>query len=107
MNKVDSIARRIFGWKLNRWDRWYDYEKGVFIHDSDFQPEENIGHAMLIVDRLEELGYSFNTNGLTEVHFNNVVAKGETLAEAITNAAYTLIERHAVINTNDIWYQMS
>ena len=36
---------------------------------------------------------------LREVHFNNVVAKVETLAEAITNVAYSLIERHATQNT--------
>ena len=42
MNKTEVIARRILGWKLNRWDRWYDYEKGVFIHDSEFQPEHRL-----------------------------------------------------------------
>ncbi|MEH7302656.1 BC1872 family protein, partial [Neobacillus drentensis] len=47
--KTDSIARRILGWKLNRWDRWYDYEMGTFIHETDFQPEHNLDHAMLIV----------------------------------------------------------
>lgn len=42
MNKTEVIARRILGWKLNRWDRWYDPEKGVFIYD--FQPDENPDH---------------------------------------------------------------
>jgi len=51
MNKTDSIARRILGWKLNRWDRWYDYEKGVFIHDSEFQPEHSLDHAHSILRR--------------------------------------------------------
>ena len=51
MNKISGVARRILGWKLNRWDRWYDFEKRKFIPDTDFQPEENINHAMLIVDR--------------------------------------------------------
>jgi hypothetical protein len=27
MNKTEVIARRILGWKLNRYDRWYDAEK--------------------------------------------------------------------------------
>ena len=40
MNKTESIARRILGWKLNRWDRWYDSEKDIFIHDYEFQPEK-------------------------------------------------------------------
>ena len=47
MNKISGVARRILGWKLNRWDRWYDFEKRKFIPDTDFQPEENINHAML------------------------------------------------------------
>ena len=40
MNKISGVARRILGWKLNRWDRWYDFEKRKFIPDTDFQPEE-------------------------------------------------------------------
>ena len=31
MNKIEIVARIILGWKLNRWDRWYDYEKEMFI----------------------------------------------------------------------------
>ena len=38
MNKRDVIARRILGWKLNRWDRWFDFENGIFIHESIFNP---------------------------------------------------------------------
>jgi hypothetical protein len=103
MNKTDSIARRILGWKLNRWDRWFDYDKGIFIQDSEFQPEHNLEHAMLIVERLEQFGFSFSTTGESEVSFNNIRAKGETLAEAITNAAYSIIEQNSVANTTRIW----
>lgn len=107
MNKTDSIARRILGWKLNRWDRWYDYEKGVFILDSEFQPEQNLGHAMLIVERLEKLGYKFTKNGDSEVSFNHVRATGKTLSQAITNAAYEIIENNSVVNTSELWRKLS
>jgi hypothetical protein len=103
MSKTDSIARRILGWKLNRWDRWFDYEKGIFIQEADFQPEHNLEHAMLVVERLEQFGYIFTTAGESEVSFNNIRAKGETLAEAITNAAYSIIEQHSVANTTRMW----
>lgn len=107
MNKIDSIARRILGWKLNRWDRWYDYEKGIFIHDSEFQPEHNLGHAMLIVERLEKFGFTFSKNGESEVSFNNVTGSGETLPQAITNAAFSLVEQYSVnIYDREIWAQM-
>ncbi len=107
MTKTDSIARRILGWKLNRWDRWYDYEKGKFIHETDFQPEKNLDHAMLIVQRLEDFGFTFKTNGSKEVSFNNVRATGNTLSQAITNAAYSLIEINSVDEDSDIWYQLT
>ncbi|MDP4086955.1 MAG: hypothetical protein Q8934_20535 [Bacillota bacterium] len=106
MNKTDSIARRILGWKLNRWDRWYDYEKGVFIYDSEFQPEKNLDHAMLIVERLEDSGFTYTTNGHTEVCFNDIRGTGETLSQAITNAAYSIIERSCSVNTARIWQQL-
>ncbi|XJZ28728.1 hypothetical protein ACF5W4_08060 [Bacillota bacterium Lsc_1132] len=106
MNKTDSIARKIFGWKLNRWDRWYDYEKGIFIQDADFQPEKNLNHAMLIVERLEAFGYQYNTDGISEVRFNDVRATGETLAKAITNAAYSIIEQNAIAGSNKLWRQL-
>lgn len=101
--KNDSIARRILGWKLNRWDRWYDYEKGEFIHEQDFQPEQNLKHAMLIVEKLEKLGFSYSVNGLSEVSFNEVSAKGDTLAQAITNAAYSIIEKNSIADSSKIW----
>ncbi len=94
MSKVDSIARLVLGWKLNRWDRWYDREKGIFIQEQDFQPEQNLDHAMLIVERLQTLGYSYTVTGISKVCFNEICATGETLAKAITNAAYGLIERN-------------
>lgn len=107
MNKTDAIARRIFGWALNRWDRWYDSEQGVFIHDDDFQPEKNLDHAMIIVERLEQVGYTFYKNSNLEVSFNDVRAHGETLAQAITNAAYSLIETHSTsADSNRIWRQL-
>src|SRR5690554_2961900 len=107
MNKTDSIARRIFGWSLNRWDRWYDCEKGVFIHESDFQPEKNLDHAMLIVERLRELGFQFRKNGPAEVAFNEIKATGENLAQAITNAAYSIVERTSEQHTSNIWRQLT
>ncbi|MGJ7922620.1 BC1872 family protein [Neobacillus sp. LXY-4] len=106
MNKTDSIARRILGWKLNRWDRWYDYENNVFIHDSEFQPEENLDHAMLIVEKLEKVGFSYTSNGVSEVSFNNIRATGETLPQAITNAAYSIIEKNSITDSSRIWQQM-
>lgn len=106
MNKTDSIARRILGWALNRWDRWYDVEKGVFIHDSEFQPEQNLAHAMLIVDRLEEFGFTYTTNGVSEVCFNNVRATGDTLSQAITNAAYSIIENNSIVTNSRVWQRL-
>jgi hypothetical protein len=106
MNKTDSIARRILGWKLNRWDRWFDYEKGIFIHESEFLPEENLDHAMLIVERLKAFGFTYTSNGETEVTFNDVRATGETLSQAITNAAYNLIENTSVVNTSRLWKRL-
>lgn len=105
MNKTDAIARRILGWALNRWDRWYDSEKGVFIHD--FQPEQNLDHAMIIVEKLEQLGFTFKKKSDSEVCFNDIQAEGETLAQAITNAAYTLVETHSTSsNSTRIWSQL-
>ncbi|PLS01862.1 BC1872 family protein [Neobacillus cucumis] len=106
MVKIDAIARRILGWKLNRWDRWYDYEKGKFIHESDFQPEQNIDHAMLIVERLEELGYSYQIKGLSKVCFNDICATGDTLAQAITNAAYEIVEQHSFLDSTRLWQKL-
>lgn len=106
MNKTDSIARRILGWKLNRWDRWFDYEKGIFIHDSEFQPEQNLDHAMLIVERLEKLGYTYTTNGVSEVRFNDVWATGKTLSQSITNAAYSIIENNSIADSTSIWRRL-
>ena len=104
VNKADIIARRILGWKLNRWDRWYDFENGVFIPESGFQPEKNLAHAMLIVERLEHLGFTYTTTGNFEVcfsnEFNHVSETGETLAQAITNAAYSIADTS---DPSDAW----
>lgn len=94
MNKIEIIARRILGWKLNRWDKWFDYENGIFIHE--FQPEENIDHAMLIVKKLEKLGFIYTKKGVSEVCFNDVCATGDTLAQAITNAAYSIADNSSI-----------
>lgn len=96
INKTEIIARRVLGWTLNRWDRWYDDEKGVFIYDSEFQPEQNLDHAMLIVERFEKFGYTFTKNGDSEVCFDNVCATGDTLAQAITNAAYEFADNSSI-----------
>lgn len=96
MNKIEIIARRILGWKLNRWDRWYDYENNIFIYESEFQPEQNLEHAMLIVEKLEKLGFSYTSNEDSKVCFNEVCATGETLAQAITNAAYEIADNTSV-----------
>jgi hypothetical protein len=94
MNKTEVIARRILGWKLNRWDRWYDSEKEVFIYD--FNPEDNLEHALLIVERLKGFGYTYTATGEYEVCFNDVSATGKTLAQAITNAAFTLADNSTI-----------
>lgn len=100
MNKIEIIARRILGWKLNKWDRWYDYEKNIFIHDSEFQPEHNLEHAMIIVERLDKFGFKFTKKADSEVCFNNVCATGETLAQAITNAAFSIADNSPI---DDAW----
>jgi hypothetical protein len=96
MNKIEIIARRILGWKLNRWDRWYDHEKGVFIYESEFQPEQNLDHAMLIVKKLEQFGYNYQVKGDSGVCFNGVCSTGDTLAQAITDAAYSIADNSQV-----------
>lgn len=106
MNKTDSIARVILGWSLNRWDRWYDCKAGTFIHTSEFQPEENLDHAMLVVQKLEEYGFKYQPKSYYEVSFDNINGRGESLPEAITNAAYSIVERNAVVDTSRIWQAM-
>jgi hypothetical protein len=106
MKITDSIARKILGWKLNRWDRWFDYDKGIFIHDSEFQPQQNLKHAMLIVEKLEELGFIYTTPGVNEVCFNNISATGDTLQQAITNAAYAIIEHNTIPDTSRLWRKL-
>ncbi|MGJ7911353.1 BC1872 family protein [Neobacillus sp. LXY-1] len=96
MNKVEIIARRVMGWTLNRWDRWYDFENGAFIAVSDFQPQQNLDHAMLIVERMKSLGFTYRTNGVSEACFNEVCESGETLAEAITNAAFSIADNSPI-----------
>ena len=94
MNTTEIIARRILDWKLNRWDRWYDQEQGVFIYN--FQPYENLEQAMLVVEKLKKIGFTYTTNGDSEVCFNDICASGNTLAQAITNAAYSIAENSSV-----------
>ena len=94
MNKVEVIARRILGWKLHSWDKWYDYEKGIFIEH--FQPDQNLDHAMLIIKRLEMSGFTYTPKSENEVCFNDVCETGGTLAEAITNAAFILADNSSI-----------
>jgi hypothetical protein len=101
MNNIDIIARKILSWKLNRWDRWYDYGQGIFIYESEFQPEQNLDHAMLIVKKLETLGFTSTSKVVTEVCFNDVCATGDTLAQAITNAAYSIADNSSI---PDEWF---
>ncbi|WP_396126129.1 BC1872 family protein [Anaerobacillus sp. CMMVII] len=53
MNKIEIIARRLLGWKLNSSGNWYDFEKNTLIHVSKFQPDQNLEQAMIIVDSLK------------------------------------------------------
>lgn len=106
MTKTESLARRILGWKLNRWDRWYDYEKSIFINASDFQPEQYLDHAMLLVEKLEKFGFEYSTDGVSEVSFNEVSATGGTLAQAITNAAHSILENNSIIDSSKMWRQL-
>ncbi|MEH7547993.1 MULTISPECIES: BC1872 family protein [Bacillaceae] len=96
MNKIEILARRILGWRLNRWDRWYDNGKEIFIPVSEFQPEDNLEHAMLLVERLKELGFVYKTNGKNEACFDDVCETGETLAHAITNAAFSIADNSSI-----------
>ncbi|WP_251550764.1 BC1872 family protein [Neobacillus muris] len=98
MNKVEVIARRVLGWKLNSWNKWYDFEKNNFIQD--YQPEHDLEHSMMIVERLESLGFRYSVNGNYQVCFNDVCSTGTTLAEAITNAAYALADNRTI---DDEW----
>lgn len=90
MNKTEVIARRILDWKLNRWDRWFNHEQGVFIEN--FQPDQNLDHAKMVVSKLEELGFTYSQKSDGEVCFGHVCATGNSLAEAITNAAYEIAD---------------
>jgi hypothetical protein len=94
MNEIEVIARRILGWKLNRWDRWFDPEMRQFIYS--FQPDQSLDDAMLIVERLKYFGYSYTPKGDNEVCFNDVCGTGDTLAQAITDAAYQLADNSTV-----------
>lgn len=106
MNRTETIARKVLGWKLNRWDRWYDYEKATFVPTSNFQPEECLDHAMLIVERLEKFGFKFTRKGEAEVCFNDFSGEGETLAEAITNAAHAIVDNNTFFDTSKMWRQL-
>ena len=101
MNKTEAVARKILGWKLNRHDRWYDSESSRFIPKSEFQPEHNISHALLIVEKLEEFGITYTEKGATEVCFDDFCATGDTLAQAITNAAYSIADTTSI---DDGWF---
>lgn len=108
MTKTESIARKILGWKLNRWDRWYDFEEKKFIPTKDFIPDKRLEDAMLVVKKLEKAGYKYSVNGPCKVSFNDITATGKTLPEAITNAAYSIIERYSAdADTNRFWRELT
>ena len=46
---------------------------------------------MVIVEKLKMFGVNYQTNGSSEVKFDDVTGKGIDLPEAIINAAYYLI----------------
>lgn len=96
MDKTEIIARRIMGWKLNRWDRWYDPEASIFIPVAEFQPAINLDNAMAVVGRLKKAGYAYNATEENEVSFNGISAKGATLAGAITEAAFSIADNSSV-----------
>jgi hypothetical protein len=101
MNKKDIIARRILGWKLNSAGKWFDIEKNLYIADAEFLPEQNLDDAMLIIAKLEQFGFTYTTKGATEVCFNEICAHGDTIPQAITNAAYSLAE---ITPISDDWF---
>ncbi|MCD8501345.1 MAG: hypothetical protein LRY71_06225 [Bacillaceae bacterium] len=98
MDKVEVIARRVLGWSLNSPKKWYSVEEATFIEN--FDPTENLNDAMRIVRKFEELGFTFSKQGDTKVCFGNQFIKecgtGATLAEAITNAAYSIAEVESI-----------
>lgn len=53
---------------------------------------------MLIVERLEKLGFTYTIKGVSEVCFNDVCSNGDTLAQAITNAAYSIADNSPIAN---------
>ena len=101
MSKTDTVARKILGWKLNRYDRWYDFEKNQFIPTSDFQPEHNLNDAMLLVEKLTAHGITYTEKENLEVCLDDFCATGDTLAEAITNAAYLVADTSSI---DDAWF---
>jgi len=68
--------------------------------------EQNIDHAMKIVERLEGLGFSYSIRGLSRVCFNDICASGDTLAQEITNAAYSIIEQHSMAESTKMWQKL-
>lgn len=91
VNRKEEIIREILGWKKHTKNSWYNVEKDEFIHDSYFMPEKYLEHALVIVEKLKMFGVNYQTNGTSEVKFDDVTGRGETLPEAIINAAYYLI----------------
>ena len=96
MDKTEIIARRILGWKLNRWDRWYNPESKQFIAVEDFQPAQRLEHAMMIVNRLKQTGYDYKIIENNQACFNGVCASGASLAEAITEAAFAIADNRQI-----------
>lgn len=96
VNKIEIIARRVFGWKLHSVDKWYDVENDRFIRESEFQPFQQLDHAMLVVERLKKYGFEYKVTGEREICFNNICATGDSLAAAITNAAFMIADNSSI-----------
>lgn len=98
MHKVEVIARRVLGWRMNRVNKWFNIEDAIFIED--FNPIANIDHAMMIVHKLELFGFKYTQQDDTKVCFSNDFVRqcesGETLGEAITNAAFAIAEVNTI-----------
>lgn len=94
MDKTEIIIRRILGWKLNSYNKWFDPVNGKFI--DSFNMEKNLDDAMLVVKQLEKYGFVYSKKSDTEICFNDICAKGKNLNEAIMNAAYEVAEVNSV-----------
>lgn len=61
-----------------------------------FSPEESLDHAMMVVEKLKNVGFTYQVKDECEVCFNEICEKRETLAEAITNAAFSIADNRSI-----------